>query len=133
MDINLPPRVAEPAWIHSWRQARELGDFRKFVEQIPALAELELQTDPIPSAPFPDKKVWVQPGQYGYEMCAYDFAAPPDQNRLCVMHPDQPTNQPLQRTLVGGLSFMVCLDCRERRFDRLRQMEDMTRIPEWSE
>lgn len=129
----LPPRVDEPTWIHSWRKARELGDFRKFVEQIPAMAEFPDEHDPIPAAPFTDNDVWVQPGQHGYEGCAYDFAAPPDMNRLCAMHPGQPTNQPLRRTLVNSMAFMLCVDCEARYLSRVRDDEDSTRIPEWVE
>lgn len=128
MTVMLPPRTDEPQWVRSWRAAREVGDFRLFVEQLPALAEDGV---PIPAAAFTDEKVWVQPGQYGYELCTYDFAAPPDHNRLCAMHPDQPTSQPLKRTLIGGIAFILCLDCSERYYDRQRASEVYQGIPEY--
>ena len=34
----------------------------------------------LPSEPLTDEKVWVQIGEYGYEGCAYDFAAPTNVN-----------------------------------------------------
>ena len=128
--LPLPPRTDEhePPWVSSWRKAREAGDFRYFVEQIPALAEDEDETHPVPDEL--DKGQWVQVGEYGYEACAYDFSAPPDMNRLCAMHPHQQTKQPLARTVIGRLSFMLCLDCRERYAAR---RENETKIPEWVE
>ena len=122
MSVYLPPRVDEPAWVKSWRLAREAGDNRDFPEQIPAMAEYNAEhpeARAIPAAPFTDSDAWVQPGEYGYEGCRYDFNAPVENNRLCVMHPHSPTNQPLRRTLVGGLAFMLCLDCETRYLDRV--------------
>lgn len=126
--LHLPPRVAEPPWVKSWRTAREHGDYRPFPEQIPAFAEYlaeHADGDPIPPTDFTDKRLWVQIGEYGYEGCAYDFNAPIEMNRLCVMHPHAPTAQPLRRVLVGGLTFMVCLDCEAT---YLQRMEDEERI-----
>lgn len=108
---NLAPRTDEPAWVKCWRTAREVDDYRYFAEQIPALAEAELL---IPPTDFSEKETWVQIGEYGYEGCLYDFNAPVENNRLCAMHPHAVTNQPLHRTLVGGLAFMLCLDCETR-------------------
>jgi hypothetical protein len=120
----LPERVGKPSWVTSWEKAKAAGDPRYFVEQIPGLAELDAQNDydgayAIPSEPVTDEKVWVQIGEYGYEGCAYDFAAPPDSNRLCAMHPHARTAQPLKLTTVGKHAFMLCMDCRERYLDRL--------------
>jgi hypothetical protein len=113
--MHLPPRVTEPPWVKCWRSAREHSDVRHFPEQIPALAEYlatNPDADPIPAQPFTDRSVWVQIGEYGYEGCAYDFNAPVESNRICVMHPHAPNAQPLSRVLVGGLAFMLCLDCK---------------------
>jgi hypothetical protein len=101
------------------------NDMRLFVEQIPAIAEALLDdpyNQPVPSESFSDETVWVQPGEYGYTGCRYDFIAPPDSNRLCVWHPEIDTAQPLKRTLIGGdlggIALMMCMDCRERYLKR---------------
>jgi hypothetical protein len=121
----LPPRTDEPEWVKAWRKAREAEDWRSFPEQIPALAELVESGEAveIPTAAFTDNETWVQIGEYGYQGCAYDFNAPVENNRICVMHPHAPGSQPLRRVLVGGMAFMLCLDCEARYQERRARSE----------
>ena len=125
---TLPARESKPPWVLCHTAARALGDQRYFVEQIPGLAELDMRNDydgtyVVPTEPFTDKSVWVQIGEYDYTGCPYDFAAPPDMNRLCAMHPHEPTAQPLTLTAIGKHSFMLCLDCRTRYLARMEEEE----------
>ena len=108
VEFGLSEIPGAPSWVVAWESARVVGDRRNVAEQIPAMAESAMD---IPAAPFSDGEVWIQPGEYGYEACRYDFGAPVEQNRLCVWHPDTDSNQPLERVLIGGRAFMCCLDC----------------------
>lgn len=121
----LPVGTAEPAWVTCWRAARQENDERQFPEQIPALAEAMLDNPlnrSVSTEELTDASVWVQPGEYGYEGCRYDFTALPEANKMCVWHPQLHTAQPLRRVLIGddlgGTSVMMCIDCRERYLKR---------------
>lgn len=100
-----------PDWVIVWESARAVGDNRALVEQIPGMAE---SASPIPTAPVTDADVWIQLGEYGYQGCPYDFAAPVETNSVCVWHPHEATRQPLQKVAIGGMVFMCCLDCAEK-------------------
>jgi hypothetical protein len=123
----LPDRMPKPSWVVCHAAARAADDYRHFVEQIPGLAELDEQYEDgryaVPEESYTDEKVWVQIGEYGYSGCAYDFAAPPDNNRLCAMHPDAKTKQPLRATKIGKHTFMLCLDCQTRYLARKENEE----------
>lgn len=115
-DFALPELPNAPDWVVVWESARAVGDTRLLAEQIPALAEACV---PIPTEPLTDGDVWIQPGEYEYAGCGYDFAGPVEANRLCVWHPQSDTRQPLERVVIGGMAFMCCLDCasKTRRHD----------------
>ena len=122
----LPAQTDMPSWVKFQQEARAADDWRHFAEQIPGMAELgrdvprglrrSLRTS------LTDEKVWVQIGEYGYEGCAYDFAAPTNVNRLCAMHPHQPTRQPLKQVQIGKHTFMLCMDCKTRYLARREEV-----------
>jgi hypothetical protein len=107
-ELVIPEMPNAPDWVVVWESARAVGDERLLAEQIPALGEAGAS---VPGAPLTDAEVWIQPGEYGYQGCRYDFAGPVDANRVCVWHPHLDTRQPLERVFVGGMAFMCCLDC----------------------